>query len=104
MQLADTVAVVCLLELCLQRAQPGVAIDDEFDRGTLERGRFLRDVGDAPVLRQLDVALVGMQLVAQQREQARLARAVGPDQADVLARVEREVGGLEQRPWRRVGR
>ena len=37
-----------------------------------------------------------MQLAAQQREQAGLARAVGADQADALARVERDVGALEQ--------
>ena len=64
--------------------------------GRSSGGRLLRDVRDAPVPRQVDVALVGVQLVAQQREQARLARAVGADQAGVLARVEGQVGLLEE--------
>ena len=45
---------------------------------------------------EIDLALVGVQLAAQQREQARLARAVRADQADLVARVERDVGAFEQ--------
>jgi hypothetical protein len=37
-----------------------------------------------------------VQLAAQQGEQAGLARAVGADQADALAGVERELGALEK--------
>jgi hypothetical protein len=40
--------------------------------------------------------VVGVELVAQQREEARLARAVGADQADLLAGTQREVGSFEQ--------
>ena len=76
-------------ELLLKRPQSRVAIDREFDRRPVERGRFLRHVRDAPLRREIGVALVGVQLAAQQREQARLARAVGADEADAVARVER---------------
>ena len=78
-------------------AQRRVAVDRVFDRRPLERRRLLRDVRDAPVRREIDVALVGVQLAAQQREQARFARAVGADQADALAGVEGDVGAFEQR-------
>ena len=64
--------------------------------GALERGRLLRDVGDAPARREIHLALVGVQLAAQQREQARLAGAVRADQADLVAGVERDVGAFEQ--------
>src|SRR5258708_35523371 len=52
---------------------------------------------DAQVGRQLDIALVGVQLALQQREQAGLARAVGADQPDALAGIEEKVSALEQR-------
>jgi hypothetical protein len=54
-------------------------------------------VRDAPVRREIHLSLVGVQFAAQQRKQAGLARAVGADQADALAGVERDVGALEQR-------
>jgi len=37
------------------------------------------------------------QLAAQEREQARLARAVGADQPDAFAGIETEVSALEER-------
>jgi hypothetical protein len=66
------------------------------ERDTVERRSLLRDVRDPPLLREIDVALVGVQLVTQQREQARLARAVRADQADAVTGVERDVGAFEQ--------
>jgi len=50
-------------------------------------------MGHAPALRIIDLALIGLQLAAQQREQARLAGAVVADQADLVAGIE---------PWRRA--
>ena len=91
MQLTHQIAVPGRLggrELAFDAAQGGVTIYCVFDGGTLERRRLLRDVRDAPVRRQLDLALVGVQLAAQQREQARLARAVGADQPDAFAGIE----------------
>jgi hypothetical protein len=99
MQLADQVTIVRLFglqKLLLESAQGDIAIDRVLHRGSLQRRGFLRDVGDAPVPGQVDVALVGVQLVAQQREETRLARAVGADQPGVLAGVERQVDLLEQ--------
>jgi hypothetical protein len=99
MQLADQGAVVGRFrggKLLLQTTKPAVTVNRVLDCSSLERRGFLRNVGDAPVLRQLDVALVGVQLVAQQREETRLARAVGADQSGVLAGVERQVDLLEQ--------
>ena len=60
-------------------------------------GRLLRHVGHAPFGREVDFALVGVQFAAQQREQARLAGAVGADQADLVAGIERDVDRFEQR-------
>ncbi len=101
MQLADPVAVVGGFgggELAFEPAQRGVAVDRVLERGPLERGRFLRDVRDAPPRRVVDLALVGVQLPAQEREQARLPRAVRADQADPVAGVERDLRAFEQRP------
>jgi hypothetical protein len=98
-QLADARAVVRLFrfrQLLLEIPEAGVAVDGVLDRRPVERGGFLRDVRDAPVARDVDVAGVGVQLVPQQREQAGLARAVGADQAGALAGVEDQVGLLEQ--------
>jgi hypothetical protein len=98
-QLADTVAVVGVLgfgELGFEAPQRRVAVDGVLERGAVERRGLLRDVRDPPLLREIDLALVGVQLVAQQGEEARLARAVRPDQADAVAGIERDVGAFEQ--------
>jgi hypothetical protein len=100
MQLADPVAVVFLfsdIQLFFERPKASVAVDRIVDRAAVERRRLLRDMGDAPVRRELGVALVGVDLAAQQREEARLARAVGADQADTLTRMEGNVRALEER-------
>ena len=51
---------------------------------------------DTPALREIDFALIGMQFAAQHGKHARLAGAVGTDQADLVAGVERDVGVLKQ--------
>src|SRR5258708_35633541 len=45
----------------------------------------------------MDVAGVGVQSAGQEREEARLPRAVRADQADLVAGIERDVGAFEQR-------
>ena len=80
-----------------QFSQRGVAVYRVFERGAIERRRLLRDAGDAPARRVVDLALVGVQLAAQEREQARLPRAVRSDQADLVPGIERGVGAFEQR-------
>jgi len=100
MQLTNQRAVVCSFrfkETVLQISKSNIPIYCVLDGGTIKRGGFLGDVRNAPVPREVHLPLVGVQLAAQKREQAGLARAVGADQADALARVERDIGALEQR-------
>jgi hypothetical protein len=73
------------------RVNPGVAGDDEIDRGIRQRRRFLRDACDAQARRQIEIALVGLDLALDRREQARLAAAVAADHTDARAVVQREV-------------
>ena len=61
-----------------------------------ERRRLLRDRGDAPVPWHVAVAGFRVQLAAQQREEARLAAAVRPDEADAPARMDLERRVLDQ--------
>jgi hypothetical protein len=82
-------------EIGFELAQMGVAVDRVFQRGTFQRGRFLRDVGDAPLRRIVEFAAVGVQFTPQQGKQSRLAGAVGADQADFFAWIEGQAGGLE---------
>ena len=60
------------------------------------RRGLLRDVRDHPGRRQRPFARVGDQLAAQQREQARLAAAVGADDADLVAGMHGQRRVLEQ--------
>ena len=83
-------------DFALSAAERFIAVDDELDRRTLERGGLLRHVRDRPAGRQLEVAAVGVELAAQQREQARFPAAVRPDDTDPLAGMEREIGGFEE--------
>ena len=83
-------------ELALGAPQRLVAVDRELDRRAVERGRFLGDVRDRPAGRQLDVAAIGVQLAAEQREQARLPAPVRAHHADPFARVEGEVRRVEE--------
>ena len=98
MGLADGVAVAAGLGLGQRGArghQRRVALEHELGRAGLGLGHVLRDLGDAPARRHLDVAGVRVQPVGQQREQRGLARAVAPDQRGLLAGLERERGVVE---------
>ena len=64
--------------------------------GCRQRRGVLRDGGDTPVARHVAIARLAVQLAAQQREQARLAAAVGADDAHVPARVYLQRGVLDQ--------
>ena len=91
-QLGDQVPVVRLRGLGggegrLDLAQLGVAVEHVLARWRGDGRRLLRDVGDAPRRRQLDVARLRCQFAAQQREQRRLAAAVGADHAHFLPGV-----------------
>jgi len=76
-----------------QRDDVGNAFPDGLEDGAMEvEHRFLRDVGDAKALLQLQASVVGPLQPRQDLEQRGLARAVAPDQADALAGFQREVG------------
>jgi hypothetical protein len=101
-EFADLVAVMGgfgFHQAGLQAAQGGIAVDGVFQGGPVQGRGFLGDVGDAPGSRKVRVAAVRMQFSAQQGEQAGFAGAVGADEADLLARVEGEVGGLPAGAW-----
>ncbi len=73
-----------------------IAVQHELDRRRAARRRLLRDVRDRPCRRQRNVAGIRVELAPQQREQARLAAAVGADQADLVPGVHREIRAFEQ--------
>src|SRR5690606_40333283 len=66
------------------------------DRRLREPRRLLSDMGDDPAGGDLEIALVGMELVAQQREQARLAAAVGAGEADPPAGMDLHAGAVDE--------
>jgi hypothetical protein len=80
---------------CFRLAQFRVAVEHELERGLRQRRRLLADGGDAPLRGHQAVAGLGVQLAAQQREQARLAAAVGADHADAPAVVQLQVALLD---------
>src|SRR4029079_16651604 len=88
---------LCGGQPCFEGPQCRIAGNRVVHGGALERRRFLRDVRQAPLRGEVDLALVAVQLAAQQREQARLARAGGADQADALAGLDGNVRGFEER-------
>ena len=84
------------LEGTLDLAQLAVAVLDEVDRRRGGRQRLLRDVRRRPRRRKLDVPGVLVRLPQDQREEARLAAAVRPDEADLVSRMHGEVRPVEQ--------
>ena len=61
-------------------------------------GRVLRQVGDAHAFGQVQFAVIRRLGTAQDVEQGGFAFAVAPQQGDALARLQREVDVIEQRP------
>jgi hypothetical protein len=120
MRLGEAVAVgraLGLRHLALHCTQRRVAIEDMLDGRPRQRWRLLAHSGDAPVARNRAVAGFRVQLVLEQREQARLAGAVGADQShapagmqlqvrllDEAARTTRERQSSEQDQWRGADR
>jgi hypothetical protein len=68
-------------------AKLGVAVDHELERLARHRGRLLRDVGEHPARRHLNLTGIRVQLAANEREKARLPAAVRADEPDLLARM-----------------
>jgi hypothetical protein len=78
-------------------ARLGDALADrvEHDAGIVEQ-RLLRHVADPQALRLLQEAVVELLQAGDDLEQRRLAGAVAADQADALARLERQRRAVEQ--------
>ena len=74
----------------LYLAQLDIAVEHEFDRRIGQGRRFLRDVGDHPMLRDLEIARFRMQLAPQHGEQAGFSGAIGTGETDLMARVQLE--------------
>ena len=91
---ADYLAMVqrpmCLAEIkaALDIAQFAITIQGIIQRAGVQGGRFLRDVGDHPTFRDFQVALVLMQLTAQQGKQAGFTSAIRPHGANTHAGVD----------------
>ncbi len=83
-------------QIRLNLAQVHVAVEHVIDGEAVEGIDLLAHMRDAPVRRQVAVAGVLAELAAQQGEQARLAGAVGADQADFLSGVQGEFGTFQQ--------
>ncbi len=98
-QFGERVAVVGLLrrrECSLDGAQLRVPVQDVVEGGLLECRGLLAHGRDAPMRRHLAIAGLRVQFPLQQREQARLAAAVGADQPDAPAVVDLQVAVLDQ--------
>ena len=83
------------LEFLLREHQRDVALEHEVGGRVVGLGHVLRDFAEAPARRDLEIALVGLQAAGQQREQAGLAGAVAPHQADLLAGIDVDVDTVE---------
>jgi hypothetical protein len=77
--------------------QLGVRVEQVLDYRLFERGRFLLDSRDARAGLHFAIAAIGGQLARDECQQARLAAAVGADEADLPASLEGERSAAEQR-------
>ena len=84
------------LQLVVQVAHAAAARDGLVEHGAARHLlHVLAEVADGELPGDRDLALVGGLLAHDHAEEGRLARAVGPDEADLLARVELE-GGVDE--------
>ena len=80
----------------LKGLQLPVALQHIIERGNIQRRRFLRYRGQAPMFGQLHFAAIGADFAFYQGKQAGFAGAVFADQAHALIGVDGEVGFVEQ--------
>ena len=85
-------------QLLLERGGLGPRGGQDLAHRALVAVHQLVQVGDAGAAAQRHRAGVGVLVAGQHRQQRRLARAVGADQADARARAELEVGAVEDQP------
>lgn len=103
MQLGDMVVVVFVVWLCFgvgqigfQLMQVSVVIDGVFDGGMIQCWCFLCDVGYVLVCWEIDIVLVGMQLVVQYGEQVGFVGVIGIDQVDFVVWIECQVDIVQE--------
>ena len=80
----------------LKGLQLPIALQHIIERGNIQRRRFLRHRGQAPMFGQLHFAAIGADFAFYQGKQAGFAGAVFADQAHALIRVDGEAGFVEQ--------
>ena len=76
----------------------GVGRKHPIEQAVVAARRFLRDVAEAGVARDRDRSVVGRHLTFEKTQQCRLAGAVAPDEADLVAGGDRDSRLLEDRP------
>ena len=86
----------CGRYLALGGAHGGVAVHHEFHGGTAVGRHFLRHAREHLVGWSLHVAGVDMEFPSDQGKQARLASAIGADNAGAVATEQAEAGVLEE--------
>lgn len=99
MQMGDGLAVVAVFGIAqggLDAAQLRIAVQRVVDGDCIERRRILRHVGDDPLRRQFEIALLLMQVVGQQCEQTGFAAAIGTGETDFLTGMQTEIDAFEQ--------
>ena len=82
--------------LQLRGEQGDIAVDHKLGGGLVGLRHVLRHLGDPPLGGHVEVALVFVQGVIEQAEQAGLAGAVAADQAHFFAGVDGGGGAIEQ--------
>ncbi len=80
----------------LDLAQATVAVEHVIHRQAIQGIDLLAHVRDAPVGGQQAVAGILPELAAQQREQAGLASAIGPDETGFLAGVQGQFSSFQE--------
>ena len=83
-------------DLALGVPKSRIAVEHQVEGRSLQVAEILRHMSDDPVFRDGGLAGLGRQFAAQQRQQRAFAAAIGADQADAMARVERRRSLLQQ--------
>ena len=91
----DAAGIVRRFRLGEQARAFAVGGEHELDQALRSARRFLRHPADAGGAGNIDAAVVGLQLARDQAQQRGLARAVAPDEADLVPRRDARRGLVE---------
>ncbi len=84
------------LDRGLPLPQALVTVDHILQRGALAGGHLLRHMRHAPAGGNRQLTTIDLQLPHQQRKQTRFATAIGTDNTDAAARMDGEIGSIQQ--------